>query len=152
MPVIKQYTRQVEPQQLNNVRADASSFGGDTTGQQMQARALQQMGDAAQGAADSVNAVHQRILTREDTVNRMRDADKFYQETFDEFNRAQAEQDLTDPAVIRKFNQDIRDKASKYISSHAGSPDSRAKLEAQITDMTTEKPISSPPTRSTQTL
>ncbi len=138
MPNIKQYTRQVEPQQLNNVRADASSFGGDTTGLQMQARALQQTADAAQGASDAVNAVHQRILTREDTVNRVREADKFYQESFDEFNRAQTEQDLTDPAVVKKFNQDLRDKASKYISGHTGSPDSRAKLEAQITDMTSQ--------------
>lgn len=132
MPRIEQYTRQVAPTQLNNTQANSTAFGGDTSGQQFQGRALQQLGSAMSEASGAITRVVEKRNNRIDTVNRMRDSDRFYQESFDEFNRTMTEEDLTNPVTVDKFNQTVREKATQYIQNYAGTEEGRIKLEAEI--------------------
>lgn len=137
MPQIKQYTRQILPRELSNVNATPQAFGGDVSGQMAQANSMAQIANAFSGTADITAGIAQRINTREETIARMRASDNFYNEVMTEFERAQTEDDMVDPATSKKFAETARGKMSSYLSNYKGSPDSRAKLEAQLLDTTT---------------
>lgn len=125
MPEIKKYTRQVQPRQMTEVRAGASSFGGNQQG-------AQQLGQALTQAADTGERIVKQINTREDVLARARESEQYHREVYDEYNKTISEGDLLDPAVSRDFNQRMREKTAQYIAGHGGSADSKAKLEAQL--------------------
>lgn len=57
MPQIKQYTRQLTPNELINVSASAAAFGGDTTGLRAEASALSNVGDALGKLSSTVEEI-----------------------------------------------------------------------------------------------
>lgn len=133
MAKITQYTQENTPQAVNQGRAaQAADFGGNQTGLQAQASALRESAQELADTGTSIEQIETKRNNRIETINRVRELDQFYNETFEEFNRTQSEEDLVNPAVAESFQQKLREKASKYIQNHTGTEESRANLEAKI--------------------
>lgn len=132
MARIEQYTAQVAPQQLNTAQATPQAFGGNTAGLQAQAQGMSDVAQAAKGFSQQIQAVQQQRQSRIDTVNKVRAERGFYDDVFNEYNRARAEMDLIDPETANQFNQSLRDKADEYLMNFNGSEGARLELEEKI--------------------
>lgn len=115
--------------------APQSYAGANIQAPKPQQSPLSAAAESLQPAVETLNEQAKLVRTREDTINRLRDHDKFYQDVFDEFNAAQTELDLTDPRVAKEWNQKIRDKATQAIANHQGSEESRINLLEKINDV-----------------
>jgi hypothetical protein len=133
MAKITQYTRETMPQSVNQGRqATAADFGGNQTGLMAQADAAQDIAQAIGQAGETINKIEVKRANRIETINRVREAEQFYNEAFEEFNRTQTEGDLVNPATADEFNKKLREKAAVFITNHTGSEESRAVLESKI--------------------
>lgn len=132
MPSLQKYSSQIQGGLPANVRASPASFGGETAGLQATARASQRISDSLGEAGNAIQRVEEKRRLRIDTINLVRSTEGFYNEAFDEFNRVQSEEDLVNPATADAYNQKIREKADEYLNNFTGSPDAKARLEAQI--------------------
>lgn len=117
------------PSAGQNIQSNPDQFGA------RQANDLQRLGNVANEAAQRSLEITERVMTREDTIARLRQSEAFYNEAFEAYNKASTELDLVDPQTSRTFNQKLRETATKYIQRHGGSPESRLKLEAQVRDI-----------------
>lgn len=121
MPTIPEYTRGV-------IKPRA-------TPQLSNPQEIRDAGAAASGlaeVADQFAQIQIKKNNRLDTIQRARATQQFNQEMQNEYARFSQENDLTDPEVVTKFNNFVRDKSTQYLKSHSGSPDSRASLETQL--------------------
>lgn len=125
MPEIKGYTRQVQPSQMIQARANPDAFGADQTATLNQAEALSELSGVLQEAVVKRNS-------REDVINKTRAAAQFNEEVEAEYLRTTTEQDLVDPNSGKTFNNFVRQKAQEYITNFQGSEDARAELEAKL--------------------
>lgn len=133
MPKITQYTRETLPTQLNQGRrATADDFGGNQAGLMAEAQAAQDTANAMADTSQKIVAVEQKRRNRIDTINVARMADSFYNEAFNEYNRALSEDDIVDPSTADKFNTTIREKSAALLSNFSGSPEARARLEMEV--------------------
>lgn len=133
MAKITQYTRETMPQSVNQGRqATATDFGGDQTGLMAQASAAQAVGNAVSEVGQVATQIETKRRNRIDTINIARMTDQFYNDAFNEYNRALAEDDIIDPATTDKFNETIRAKSAAMLSNFTGSADARAKLEMEV--------------------
>ena len=133
MPKITQYTQENLPTTVNQGRqANADDMGGNQAGLTAQAEASQANAQAAQQAVDVVTGIETKRRNRIDTINVARMTDSFYNDAFNEYNRALAEDDIIDPATTDKFNNTIREKSAAILSNFQGSPEARARLEQEI--------------------
>lgn len=94
--------------------------------------ALQVAGGQAAQAIDRLVAAEKRVLSREDTIRRVRDKAAFNQFALDEIARMRTEEDLTDPDVSTRFGQMLRERSQEILEAHTGSEESRLQLEADL--------------------
>jgi hypothetical protein len=133
MARITQYTQENTPQAVNQGRpAQAADFGGNQTGLLAQADAARTTGAAVDAVGQVATQIETKRRNRIDTINLARMTDQFYNDAFNEYNRALAEDDIIDPATTDKFNETIRAKSAAILSQFTGSPEARAKLEIDI--------------------
>ena len=102
-------------------------FGG------AQARQMSQLGKALSSASAQFEQAQAVIQNREDAIARSREYGQFFTEMSDEFDRVQAESDMTSSQTIADYNQLLDSATQKYLSAHASrSPESYARFAQQI--------------------
>ncbi len=95
---------------------------------------MQSLGAGLQQASGAMAKAFETVRNREDTINRSREFNQFYNEMQQEYMRVQDEEDLTDPLVARSFNEKMESSANQYIQMHGGSPDSLSRFQNRIED------------------
>lgn len=116
LPIYQQQTTQAGP------RATGEQFGA------MQAGATGQMGNVL---AD----IGERIVVRNETINRVRVMNQFEQQIQEDFTALQQSEDISDPASIDVFRNTIRERREAALSSFNGRPGTRETFRSQLENM-----------------
>jgi hypothetical protein len=114
-------------------RTSVEMFGGT------EARQVSQLGEALASASDQFQQAQAVIQNREDAIARSREYGQFFAEMSDEFDRVQAESDMTSSQTISDYNQLLDAAAEKALAGHANrSPESYAKFAQRIDSAKTQ--------------
>lgn len=114
------------PYQSMNASPDAFGAAQGRLMEQGAAR-LEKFGTALEAAA-----IRQR--NRDDAVARANDYSAYQEFGSQQLQTFQQAEDLSNPKTLAKFRQTLEEQKAKILSSHAGSADSRAQLEARLTE------------------
>jgi len=125
--------RQPTPLPYESASTNVDMFGG------VQARQAGQLGKALSEASAQFEQAQKVIQNREDAIARSREYGQFFSEMSDEFDRVQAESDMTSSQTIADYNQLLESASEQYLSAHAGrSPESYARLAQKIEETKTK--------------
>lgn len=114
-------------------RTSVEMFGGT------EARQVSRLGEALASASDQFQQAQAVIQNREDAIARSREYGQFFAEMSDEFDRVQAESDMTSSQTISDYNQLLDAAAEKALAGHANrSPESYARFAQRIESAKTQ--------------
>lgn len=128
MPKIEEYTQGIVRQRAvpNTVNLQAIQDAGAT------AQAIGQVADIGSEYLKGVVEQQNKERTRYETIQRARAVSQFQQEIEADMTKFQTENDLTDPRVVKEFNNQIRGKLAKFTQQHDGGKESKESLEIQL--------------------
>lgn len=98
-----------------------------------------QVGNAEQQLGENLNhisremwASQQRIVSREDAIERVRDYGRFDQEAQKQLIKLSTEGDLSKQDTVNAYRQFVDEQKNKIVSEHRGSPDSQMRLMERL--------------------
>lgn len=123
------FTPRQQQTRASSPRATAESFGA------MEGRAMEGMGNSLQGVGQNLEKIEAARRNRESIVDSVRKQTQ-YKETVDaEYMRMQSEEDMADPAVVKKFQEFSRSKADEMLGTFSGTAQVRTDLANSLEQM-----------------
>jgi len=116
-------------------QARASLNSPEAQGLQEVGRGVSALGQGITREAQVIQAAEMRKSSRNDTIDRVMGLNGYKLKVHTEMVRVRAEENLADPAVVKKYHQTLRDYAGEAISAHGGSEASVAEFTARIDDV-----------------
>ena len=92
-------------------------------------------GQALAQGGDVLAQIGDRIMVRNETINRVRTMNQFEQQVQEDFIALQQSVDITKPEAIEEFRNTIRERREAALSSFSGRPGTRETFRAQLENM-----------------
>lgn len=102
------------------------------TGATLQGAALSDLGQSIQGVGAALADVEIRARNRSDVIDRVRQMNAFDEQAMQTRQETLDGSDITDPATVAAYKNQLKTQMDGLLSSHTGLPESKATLRAAL--------------------